>query len=68
MIRSLDIRPGERWTAGRVALHMATATTFAPSKRCRWRLWHFLAISWLLPSIVALSLIAALTLLRRGLL
>lgn len=70
-IRSLDIRRGERWTPGYVAIHMALATapaTTLPKRKRRWRLWHYLALSWLSPSIMALSVIAALALLRRGLL
>lgn len=68
MIRSLDIRRGERWTAGRVAIHMALAThpqsafPKAPKRLCApWKVVAWVAI---LPSIGALSVRAALALLR----
>lgn len=75
MIRALDIHPGERWTPNRIPIHMALATlratepdTALPKRKRRFRLWHYAAISWLLPSAVALSVVAALYILRRGLL
>ena len=66
MIRSLDIRRGERWTSGRVSYHMALATLSntalpKPAKR-RHRLWHFVAVAYLLPSGAALAVIASLKL------
>lgn len=67
-IRSLDIRPGERWSSGRVALHMAAATVFMPPKpRRRFSLLRAAVWCALLPSVFALALVAALGILRRGL-
>jgi hypothetical protein len=60
----LDIAPKRR-----VSLHMFQAMSGLPRPpKRRWRLWHYLALSWLLPSIAALSVIAALAILRKGLL
>jgi hypothetical protein len=71
MIRSLNIRPGERWTGGRVALHMALATSPEPTLRRpkprRSRLWHLVAVAYLVPPGAALAMVAALWILRRGL-
>jgi hypothetical protein len=68
MIRSLNIRRGEKpLDSRRLAIHMALAT--APSQtlprspaRARW--WPLFAWALLTPSAVALSLRAALWLLR----
>ena len=69
MIRSLDIRKGERYTPGRVALHMALATapeaTLARPKPRRSRLWNWLAALYLLPPAVAVMVGVSLWLLRR---
>lgn len=70
-IRSLDILRGERWTPGRVAIHMAHATEPATAlprpRRLPRRLWRLVAWAGLMPSGMALSAIVALWLLRHGL-
>lgn len=67
MIRSLDIRPAERWTPGRLPLHIALVTP-EPQRRPRfcapWKIAAWLA---LMPTISVLALIAAWRLLRWGL-
>ena len=71
MIRSLDILPGERWTPGRVAIHMALASAPEATLRAHRprgrRLWRYLAVAYITPSAFALAVIAALWILRRGL-
>ena len=68
MIRSLDIRHGERWTNGRLPLHMA-ATTIGHCRpvRPRRRICFLCVVAWaaLLPSILAWVYIAVIVL-RRG--
>jgi hypothetical protein len=57
------------YTLGRVALHMALAT--APSLRKpkprRSKLFHWIALAYLAPGMAAMSTVAALWILRRGL-
>jgi hypothetical protein len=70
-VRSLDIRPGEAWTPGRLPFHIALATLNntalpKPPKR-RPRLLHYIAWAYLMPSGAALATIAALKLLIWGL-
>jgi hypothetical protein len=69
-IRSLDIRRGEKWSTGRVALHMALATApdaiLARPKR-RFRLWHFLAVAYLVPACAAMAIVGAWGILHWGL-
>jgi hypothetical protein len=70
MIRTLDIRRGERWTSGRLPLHMAAATIghCRPARpRRRIRFWRIMAWVAVLPNIAAIAMIAAITLLRWGL-
>jgi hypothetical protein len=69
-IRSLDIRPGEKWTLGLLPWHMAQATlsnTALPKEpKRRSKLWRYVALAYLAPSLAALSLITMLWLLRHG--
>lgn len=69
-IRSLDIRPKEAWTPGRVALHMAATTLPAlrerkPAPIFTWRLIAYLAV---LPTVAATAAIVAYRLFRWGVL
>ncbi len=68
-IRSLDIKPRERWTTGRLPLHMAEAMSVGMRRTAprRFRLWHFVLWAMLTPSGIALAIIAAWQILRRGL-
>ena len=69
-IRALDIRKGERWTPGRVAIHIAMTTqpdaTLLRPKR-RWRIWRYIAGTFFVPSAAALAIVMAWQILRRGL-
>jgi hypothetical protein len=71
-IRALDIARYERWTPGRVALHMALATAIGqrrtPAKRKR-RWWPWLPVllaMYATPIVLAASVAVALWVLRRG--
>lgn len=61
----------DRWSAGRVAIHMATATAPEPTlmrpRRRYSRLWRYVALAYLTPPAAAVAVVAALWILRRGL-
>ncbi len=72
-IRSLSIRPGEKYTPGRLAHHMALATlpnTALPKSPGRrpFFTWPLIAAIFASPIIAALAAVVAVWLFRKGVL